>query len=75
MTEKIMFFTAGPVATPQEIADIAALRSDANVKPAYEVVVRNGAVPNTYGHGVEATDFVAGTVPSAYSAKPVFGEE
>ena len=72
MTKKIIFFTASAVATPQEITAMNAIKADEFVKPAYELVVRNGSVPNTYGHGVEGADYVAGAVPSAYSAKPVF---
>lgn len=62
---KIIYFTAGPVPTVDELADIAAL--NASILPAYEVAVRNTLANNSYGAGPEAADFVAGTIPTAYS--------
>lgn len=71
MTKKIIFFTAGPSPTSNESSAIQAL--NAMAAPAYEVNVSNGSVSHGLGSGkIEACDYVAGTVPSAYSAKAVF---
>lgn len=64
---KIIYFTAGPTATPAEVVAMAAISASINT-----LVVRNGAVNNSYGAGPEATDLVAGTIPTEYAAKPVF---
>lgn len=66
-TQKIIFFTAGPVATPGELADIEQLNALTGAR--YDVKVRNGGLSGgmNYGAGIEDTDFVAGTIPTAYS--------
>jgi hypothetical protein len=66
---KVIFFTADNVPTVGELADIANLNARA-VAP-YEIAVRNTKVAARYGAGIEACDFVAGTVPVAFNAKPV----
>jgi hypothetical protein len=65
--QKIIFFTAGPTATSGEIADIAKLNSAAAAP--YEVAVMNGAAAgDDYGDGrLVPHDFVAGSIPDAYS--------
>jgi hypothetical protein len=68
-TKKIIYFTAGAVATVGEKADIAAL--NALCVPAYSVNVSNGSVAPHLGNSggspiLEASDFVAGTVPEGY---------
>lgn len=68
---KIIYFTAGEVATEGELEDIAAINAKA-VAP-YEVVVRRGdAVSNEYGAGIEDADFVAGTIPADYDDSEEF---
>jgi hypothetical protein len=62
---KVIYFTAGPVPTVGELADIAAL--NASILPAYDVAVRNSLANNSYGAGPEDADFVAGTIPTAYN--------
>lgn len=66
-TQKVIFFTAGPVATAGELADIAQL--NALTEPRYDVKVRNGALADgmKFGAGIEDADFVAGTIPTEYS--------
>ncbi|CDN96773.1 virion protein [Pseudomonas phage vB_PaeS_SCH_Ab26] len=66
-TKKVVYFTAGINATSGELADIAKLNAAA--VPQYEVLVANGAANAEYGETdrIIPTDFVAGTVPSAYS--------
>lgn len=66
---KIIFFTAGEKATAGEATDIAQLVASmaANIT---DVAVRRGDLPAAsynYGAGVEAADFVAGTIPTPYS--------
>lgn len=66
--QKIIFFTVGPKATDAELAAIGKLNSAAAAS--YEVAVMNGQAAN-YGTGrLVPCDFVAGTVPTAYNAKP-----
>lgn len=72
MTKKIIFFTAGNVPTEAEAAQIAAL--NAKVKPGFLVSVRNTTQSAVFGSGIEACDFVAGTVPTAFNGKPNYGE-
>lgn len=65
MTQKILYFTAGPQPTVGELADIAALNALAE-KP-YEVVVRNAAANAEFGEGrPEPGDFLAGSYPATY---------
>lgn len=67
--KKIIYFTAGSNATGQENVDIATLNALAAAP--YQVNVSRADVPSGLG-SIEACDFVAGTIPSAYSAKAVF---
>lgn len=72
---KILYFTAGPVPTTEEKADIDALNLLTGEK--YTVGVRNGLIPPLFGAGAEACDYVAGTPPltgdgEAYEDTPVF---
>ena len=64
---KILFFTAGIVPTPEENAAVDALNTAQNT-----IGVRAGGQDYNYGSGIEPCDFVAGTVPEAYSALPVY---
>lgn len=68
MADKILYFLAGDVATVDELADIVKLNTAAEVP--YLVGVRNSKVSTNYGAGPEECDFVAGTIPTAYTAKP-----
>lgn len=68
-TKKVLFFTAGPVATAAEKTAIEKLNAIA--KAPYSVYSRNAVGNFNYGAGKESADYVAGTVPSAYSAVPV----
>lgn len=63
MTDKIIYFTASEKVTDAEKADIAKL--NAITEPYYSLQVRNGRVPNVWGH-LEEADLVAGTIPEAY---------
>lgn len=64
--QKILYFTAGALATETELEEIDALNALAE-KP-YEVFVRRGDSVGSmaYGAGVEATDYIAGTPPAPY---------
>jgi hypothetical protein len=71
---KVIFFTAGETATVGEAADIAQLIAAmaANIT---DVAVRRGdlaAEDYSYGAGLEAADFVAGTIPAAYDDEEDF---
>lgn len=66
MPQRITFFTAGPVVTAPEQAEIDAI--EAAIAPVYELRVRNRVASPNFGAGVEATDFVAGTPPASYPA-------
>lgn len=63
---KVIYFTAGAIATAPELAEIAKFNAAA-VAP-LEVVVRrgDGVGSQEYGAGEEAADFVAGTPPAPY---------
>lgn len=68
--QKIIYFTAGAVATTEEKADITKL--NALVGSPFEVVVRNGAIPHQYAVGnKEAAAYAAGTIPTLYNTLPV----
>jgi hypothetical protein len=71
MTKKVLFFTAGPVPTADEQAQIDAL--NALTEPGYVVGVRNSKESAAFGAGVEACDMVAGTIPTEFEAKPDYG--
>lgn len=70
--KKIIYFTAGAVATGPEKTAIDQL--NAIVGSSFVVQVRNGAVPNEYAAGnEEVADYVAGTIPDNdyYEGLPV----
>jgi hypothetical protein len=60
--DKILFFTAGPVPTVNEKAEIAALNAQAAAP--YVVRVRNSLKARS--RSVEAADYVAGAIPPNY---------
>lgn len=64
--KRIIFFQAGPVATTEELAEIAAINAF-SVNP-YEVLVMNALESTSYGAGNVSADYVAGTIPTAYEA-------
>lgn len=66
-TKKVVYFTAGVVATSGELADIAKLNAAA--EPQYQVLVANGAADSKYGETdrIIPSDFAAGTIPDEYS--------
>lgn len=64
--DKVIYFTATVNPTPAEIAEIA-LFNAAN----REIAVRSKVPLAEYGGRIEPCDFVAGSVPTEYSAKPV----
>jgi len=68
MSIKLIYFTAGVDATPTEDAEIAVL--EALTIADYNLEVRNGSIV----HDTEACDMCAGTIPTAYNAKPVYGD-
>lgn len=69
--KKIIYFTAGPVPTAGESAEIALLNG--LTSPGYSVSIRNGANSASFGYGKEAADLVAGTVPTSHNANTNFG--
>jgi len=60
---KVLYFTAGPIPTIAELADVDALQNDGR----YSVFVRSAIGGNYTGGEPEATDYVAGTIPTAYA--------
>lgn len=70
---KVLYFTAGPVATTEEKAAIAALALSAEAPIIFGV--RSATGDHNFGSGPEPTDYVYGTVPTAYNAKPVYDPE
>jgi len=69
MAKKIIYFTAGFTPTTTEAAEIALLN---NLGGNYNIAVRNGAESASFGYGIETSDFVAGTIPTAFNAVPVY---
>lgn len=70
ITSKVLYFTAGPVPTAKELAEINRLM----VTRPSKVFVRNGATAadTLYGTAIEPCDFCAGpAIPTAYNAKTV----
>lgn len=65
--QKIIYFTAGQIATQAELTAIAAVLADQ-----FEVNIRNSKALTNYGPRIEECDFVLGTVPTEYSSKPVW---
>lgn len=68
MTKTILYFTAGEKPTNDEITEISKL--NAQTTAAFEVVVMRGDLAEStleYGAGLKAADYVAGTIPEAYS--------
>lgn len=72
MTKKIIYFTAGAIATQAEKDDISALQ--ALTSPGYQLAVRNSNEETTYSPNLEPTDLVAGTIPTAYNGLTDYGE-
>lgn len=64
MAQRITFFTAGPIVTAPEQAEIDAIEEA--IAPRFELRVRNGAASPNFGAGREATDYIAGTAPNVY---------
>lgn len=64
MAEKVLFFTAGPKATTQELAEIAKINQAAQAP--FVVGIRNAQAGVSYGYGPEETDYVAGSPPAPY---------
>lgn len=73
--ERIVYFTAGAVATAPELAEIAAINTAIAAK--YDCVVRRGDGVGSldYGAGPEPADYVAGTPPAGFDTLPVFDPE
>lgn len=67
--KRIIYFTAGPVATSAEI--IAMNKFNAVAVAPFDVIAMNTLQSPNYGAGISPADYVAGTIPSAYSAVPV----
>lgn len=63
MTAKVLYFIAGVAPTVGEAADIASL--EAVARP-YDIQIRSLIGSPLYGDKIEASDFVAGTVPDEY---------
>lgn len=72
MAKKVLYFTAGDVPTPQETAEMAAIK--ATTATAFTFGARSRIQSQAFGAGPEECDFVAGTPPSGlpWSGKPVF---
>lgn len=64
---KVIYFTAGKVATAGELTAIDALKAKQ-----FDVQVRNAVDSHKFGPRDEATDYVAGTPPADYAAVTVF---
>lgn len=64
MAEKVLFFTAGPKATTQELAEITKINQAAQAP--FVVGIRNAQAGVSYGYGPEETDYVAGSPPAPY---------
>lgn len=60
---KVLYFTAAAVPTGPETTAITNLQNDGR----YSVFIRNAVGKNYEGGEPEACDFVAGTIPTAYS--------
>lgn len=71
--KRIIYFQAEPVATTEELAEIAAINAF-SVNP-YQVLVMNGSASTAYGAGNITADYVAGTIPTAYNEVDVFDYE
>lgn len=74
--KKVIYFTAGMQPTGPEATAIAKLNALAGAP--YQVLVRRGDAArgsDNYGAGADDCDFVAGTVPAAYSAKTVINPD
>ena len=69
MPTKIIYFLADRVATPEEEEDIAKLNS-----MVFEISVMHGqgSGDTGYGDNILQCDYVAGTVPDAYSDIPIY---
>lgn len=70
MAQRIVYFTAGRVATTQEKADIAEIA--AVVDPQFSLSVFNAEASPNYGAGIAEADYVAGTIPTPYSDAEVY---
>jgi hypothetical protein len=68
---KILFFIASNVATDEEQSMINALEN--LTRKGYSVEVRNADQSALYGANLEECDYVAGSIPIAYAAIPIFG--
>lgn len=69
MVDKVIYFTAGEVPTSGELQDIEKINSVA--ERGYIVNVSNGSVDSGLG-GIEACNYVAGSIPDEYAEVPVF---
>lgn len=74
-TKRVVFFTAGPTATTQELAAIQKL--NAVTEAPYAVTVMNGKENAKYGepNRLAPCDFVAGTVPTIYNGVPTINPD
>lgn len=71
MSKRIVFYTAGAVATAEETAMIKAIRQEiAENTPT--LAIQNGKV--AIGKNDEKPDAVAGVIPEAYSELPTVGD-
>lgn len=70
--KKVVFFTADTLPTSAELLEIARL-DDLAASP-YKIQVRNGGGTEKM-ESIETCDYVAGTVPTAYAAKTLFGTD
>lgn len=68
--QTITYFTAGTTPTISEQAEIANFN---NLSNPYKVNVVNSQAAASYGNTNLSTDYVAGSVPGAFSAFPVLG--
>lgn len=67
MTKKVLYFLAGSEPTSDETTAIAALQTQLDVS----IQVR-AASPVAETNELETCDYVAGTVPTDFEAKPVY---
>lgn len=66
--QKVIYFTAGPVTTTDEKADIVKLNNIAQAP--YQISVLNGSADFNFGAGPQEADLVAGTIPDEYEDIP-----
>lgn len=74
--QKVLFFTAGPIPTNDELTAINKIKAAAAAP--FELGIRNAAIPAQYQPKYEETVYVAGSPPAPYNDSedfPVFNPD